>query len=117
MDAMPMNYFAIPGIVHFGNEPMSIISAVCRYYNLDYGALKGNIRSRKLAIGRHTIFKLIKDNTKLSLTEIGKFLNKDHSTVLYGIRKIENLTELYEEEREHYKAIENELTFNISCNE
>ncbi len=52
--------------------------------------VKGS-RIKALSDARHSSMRLIKDHTKLSLKAIGKILgNRDHSTVIHGLEKIED---------------------------
>ncbi len=61
--------------VHFGIEPEE---------------LTGNKRSKKVNRARHIAFYLCRRLTDASLIEIARAFNRnDHSTVIYGIRKIE----------------------------
>lgn len=41
-------------------------------------------------IGRWVYFKLARRLTECSLSHIGKLVNRDHSTVLYGLKKIDD---------------------------
>jgi len=44
----------------------------------------------------HTCMFVSYETTSISLTKVGKIMgNRDHSTILYGIRKIEGLCEVY----------------------
>jgi len=54
--------------------------------------IKGPRRTEKLALARQVAMYLIRNMLNLSLAEIGEFFGgKDHSTVIYAIKKIENL--------------------------
>ncbi|NPA41562.1 MAG: chromosomal replication initiator protein DnaA [Aquificae bacterium] len=61
--------------LHFGLKPEDLV---------------GNKRSKKVNKARHIAFYLCKKLTDASLIEIARAFNrKDHSTVIYGIKKIE----------------------------
>ncbi len=66
-----------------------IINLVCNAFRLPIDALKSKSRRRELVIARNTAFYLARRFTELSLKEIGKHLNRRHSTVLKGITTIE----------------------------
>ena len=69
--------------------PSLIISQVCKFYSVDEAVLRGSQKSKGIAEARQMSMYLIRKLTNLSLPDIGKEFGKDHSTVLYNIRKIE----------------------------
>ena len=70
--------------------PALIISQVCKYYSIDESILRGTLKNKGTAEARQVAIYLIRTMTNLSTPDIGKELNKDHSTVLYSINKVEN---------------------------
>ncbi|MGV3623256.1 MAG: chromosomal replication initiator protein DnaA [Archangium sp.] len=66
---------------------------VARYYKLPVDELRGERRVKHVAHARQVAMYLCRTLTAASLPEIGKRFNKDHSTVLTSVRKIENLKE------------------------
>ena len=68
-----------------------IISQVCKFFSVDESTLRGSQKSKGIAEARQTAMYLTRKLTNLSLPDIGKEFNKDHSTVLYNIRKVEML--------------------------
>ncbi len=62
---------------------------VARYYKLAVDDLKGERRLKPVAHARQVAMYLVRTLTQSSLPEIGKKFNKDHSTVLASVRKIE----------------------------
>ena len=75
----------------FVPTPETIISETSRYYGIDEEALQGRQRSKNTAIARHVSMYLIRNLTSMSLEDIGQIFEKNHSTVLYSIRKVEDL--------------------------
>ena len=69
--------------------PSLIISQVCKFYSVDETVLRGSQKSKGIAEPRQIAMYLIRQLTNLSLPDIGKEFAKDHSTVLYNIRKVE----------------------------
>ena len=69
--------------------PALIISQVCKFYSVDEVVLRGSQKSKGIAEARQVAMYLIRKLTNLSLPDIGKEFGKDHSTVLYNIRKVE----------------------------
>ena len=69
--------------------PNLIISQVCKYYSVDENTLLGTLKTKGITEARQMAVYLIRQLTNLSLPDIGKALNRDHSTILYSIRKVE----------------------------
>ncbi len=63
---------------------------VARFYKLNVDDLRGERRMKPVAHARQVAMYLVRTLTTSSLPEIGKKFNKDHSTVLASVRKIEN---------------------------
>lgn len=66
-----------------------IISQVCKFYNVDESVIRGTQKNKGTAEARQVAMYLIRKLTNLSLPDIGKEFARDHSTVLYAIRKVE----------------------------
>ena len=69
--------------------PSLSISQVCKFYSIDEAVLRGTLKNKGTAEARQIAIYLIRKLTNLSLPEIGKEFGKDHSTILYAIRKVE----------------------------
>ena len=69
--------------------PSLIISQVCKFYSIDEAVLRGSQKSKGIAEPRQMAMYLIRKLTNLSFPDIGKEFGKDHSTVLYNVRKVE----------------------------
>lgn len=69
-----------------------IIRAVCRHFNMTNTAIKSSRRTKDVVYPRQIALCLARRHTTRSLPEIGRhFGYRDHTTVLYGARKIESL--------------------------
>ena len=83
-----------------------IIDEVCKFYNINPEVLRGQGKTKDIAIARQIAMYLIRRMTNLSLKEIGKeFENRDHTTVLYSIERIEELVKTSPEKAEIIKDI------------
>lgn len=70
--------------------PERIINETARYFSLKDTDLRGQNRSKDTAMARHISIYLMRSLTNLSLQEIGaEYENRNHSTVLSSIRKVE----------------------------
>ncbi len=88
-----------------GSDLEKIKSITASYFRVKAQDLCGNTRSRKLNRIRHIAMYLCRKLTDASLIEIARaFGRRDHSTVIHGIRKIE-------EERKRDRRLNNLLTF------
>ena len=73
-------------------SPEAIIEEVSKFYNIDADALRGQGRTKDTALARQIAMYQIRRMTNLSLKEIGKeFDNRDHTTVMHSIDRIEKL--------------------------
>ena len=70
-------------------EAQRIIEVVCHYYEYSYKDLVGKYRAPALVIARHIAIQFIKSKTDLSLKEIGKLFDRDHTTIIHALRNIE----------------------------
>jgi chromosomal replication initiator protein len=67
-----------------------VIDAVCRYYKVDARALRDKVRNKDIVLPRQVAMYLMRHKTEASLVDIGRELGgRDHSTVLYGVERIE----------------------------
>jgi chromosomal replication initiator protein len=69
--------------------PGLIIGQVCKFYSVDEVALRGSQKSKGIAEPRQVAMYLVRKLTNLSFPDIGREFAKDHSTVIYNIRKVE----------------------------
>lgn len=70
--------------------PEYIISVVSEHFNVSPADLSGNKRNSKIVVPRQISMYLCRDIIDTSLKTIGKHLgNRDHTTVMHGIEKIE----------------------------
>ena len=70
----------------------SIQNLVATHYNLNIKEMLSPRRSRSLARPRQIAMYLAKQHTTNSLPDIGrKFSNRDHTTVIHAVKKIDEL--------------------------
>ena len=74
--------------------PDLIVRYVCRYYGVEESQLKSRSRSRNVSEPRQVAIYLVRQMTKLSLEDIGKFFDRDHSTVKYALSAIQGAISL-----------------------
>ncbi|MDO4517226.1 MAG: chromosomal replication initiator protein DnaA [Bacillota bacterium] len=87
-----------------------IIEEVCKFYNIDEDALRGQSRTKNTSQARQIAMYLIRSMTKLSLKDIGKeFQNRDHTTVIHSIERIDKLSKSNPEIAEVIKDIRSNI--------
>ena len=69
--------------------PSLIISQVCKFYSIDETVIRGTLKNKGTTEARQIAIYLIRKLTNLSLPDIGKEFGRDHSTILYAIRRVE----------------------------
>ena len=66
-----------------------ILEETARYFGLGIDDLTGKSRSRPIATARHVAMYLVRECTGMSLIKIGELFDRDHTTALHGIQKID----------------------------
>lgn len=82
---------------------------VARYYKLAVDELRGERRVKHVAHARQVAMYLCRALTKDSFPEIGKRFNRDHSTVITSVEKIESAKENDEQLRLELGELSNKL--------
>ena len=89
-----------------------IIDEVCKFYNTEADLLRGQGRTKDISQARQIAMYQIRRMTNLSLKEIGReFDNRDHTTVLHAIERIEKMVKEQPETAEIVK----DITANINA--
>lgn len=71
---------------------LNIAKIIADYFGLDMNDMRSSTRGARLAYARHIAMYFGRKMTPKSLPLIGRVLgNRDHTTVLHGVRKIERL--------------------------
>ena len=88
----------------------SIQNLVASHFNLNMQELLSPRRSRSLARPRQIAMYLAKQYTANSLPDIGrKFANRDHTTVIHAVKKVEDLIKKDDEIRQSVLEIKKKL--------
>lgn len=90
-----------------------IIKIVCDYFNIMPDHLMGSRRSKELVGPRQITMYLLRHEMNMSFPKIGKELNKkDHTTIMYGVEKIEKEITKNLELQKELTAIKEKLYLN-----
>jgi chromosomal replication initiator protein len=85
-------------------SPNDIISVTAAYFKLSVDDLHGSSRAQSVAQARQIAMYLCRERTSLSLPKIGQlFGGRDHTTVMYAYRKI---NELMNKKHSVYKQVQ-----------
>jgi chromosomal replication initiator protein len=91
---LPMTERALEDLIpESGREitPVVILEETASYFGLQQEEMLSKSRSRPLTTARHVAMYLLREQTGLSLIKIGEYFDRDHTTALHGIKKIEAL--------------------------
>ena len=83
-------------ILHLGGarkrvSEIEILETVCGYFAIDQASVKGRGRDKPTTLARQVAMYLLREESKLPLSAIGRFLGgKDHTTVLHAHQRISN---------------------------
>jgi chromosomal replication initiator protein len=64
--------------------------AVARYFGVRVDDLKGRGRHKQIVVPRQIAMFLLCEDAHLSTPEAGRLLNRDHTTVMHGMKQIVN---------------------------
>jgi chromosomal replication initiator protein len=91
--------------------PATIIDMVATEFGIDKEKLLSKDRSKDIALPRQVAMYLIREDTNASLLEIGNLLGgRDHTTVMYGCDKINDLLEQNDALRRQIMTIRQRLS-------
>lgn len=81
---LTLEHFGKPGS---GSYARKVRAEIAEKFGLAIEEIMGEQRSKKIVEARHEIFWRLKKETKWSLPQIGRFMGRDHTTVLHGLRR------------------------------
>ena len=88
-----------------------IITCTCEYFNVKEEEIFGKSRKANIVTVRQMSMYLAHKHTKLTASRIGIYVgNRDHATVLHGIKTIEGRLKVEKELRRHFEELEEKLT-------
>ena len=103
----------LAGCVKVEKKPITIdqiITCTCEYFNVREEDLFGKSRKANIVIVRQMSMYLAHKHTKLTTSKIGVYVgNRDHATVLHGIKTIDGRLKVDKELRQHLTELEKKL--------
>jgi chromosomal replication initiator protein len=88
--AQALHDLVAPGPSGRGATPLAILTAVARYFGIKADDLKGKARHKQIVGPRQVAMYLLREDGHLSTPEVGRLLNRDHTTVLHGMKQVAN---------------------------
>ncbi|MDR0553962.1 MAG: chromosomal replication initiator protein DnaA [Treponema sp.] len=73
----------------FNISTETIMRVIAEYFNLSYSDLKGPKRGQSIVLARQLAMYIAREITEDTLTEIGQTFNRDYSTVIHAISRID----------------------------
>ena len=86
-----------------------LLKAVTDEYNVTADEMLSNSRAQILSEARQMLMYLLVDRMALKTIEIAAFVNRDHSTVVYAIKRITSLLEFDRITKKRYERITEKL--------
>ena len=81
-------FIEVDGLDMKRNSFASVVKAATRIFGVTVDDLKGKGRSGNLIRPRHVIYYLANTELKLSLSNIGRLMNRDHTSILHGVNSV-----------------------------
>ena len=86
-----------------------IIQTVCRKWNVNLEDVCGRSRKQEIVYPRMVIACFLRQHTALSTTEIGRLINRDHSTIIHYLKTYDSEFRFNKEFRNFAESIKEEL--------
>lgn len=90
-DILKHNYEVINS--ELNNDPNNIVERICRNYNVSKESVLSESRKSDLTTVRKICMYVLKNKLNMTLAKIGRFFQRDHSTVITSIKDVEKMIE------------------------
>lgn len=97
--------------------PADLVLRVCRARGVSLTTLKSKNRHASVVRARQEAMYLLRTHAALSYPEIGRLLNRDHTTCMYGVEVVEFCVHADDDYRDELAAIVRPMTFARALNE
>jgi len=94
--------------------PENIIKEAANFFNVDVPFLLKDERTRTRVQMRQMTYKALRQHCMISFQQIGRLFDKDHTTIIHGISKLNNLMDVYPELSLEYEELINHLKKHIN---
>jgi len=90
-------------------DPVDVIEKVRTFYDLPDNYNTHKTRKREFTQARQQAMFIIKNNTRLSLQQVGDLFHRDHATVIHSQKTVENLCDTDKRYNEQFNNLLKEL--------
>jgi hypothetical protein len=94
---IPSSWVAV-GLVKVRPTPDFVLDKISKHFDISLDALLEHKRAADIVMVRHITFYFLRKYCEIHLTKIGKMFNRDHTTVIHGVRKVKTLLEIKDAE-------------------
>lgn len=91
-----------------------VLFIISRHCSVSVGKILTRIREREVIDARHMYIAVMRQIFRYPVTEIGKMVDRDHTTVLDALKKFTSRYQNYEDYRDVANSIFNEVKTKIS---
>jgi len=82
--------YILPGLTKTGKSADHVIARVCEKFGMTRVQLTAGTRKREIVEPRQVAMYMLR-SLGLSYAQVGSIFNKDHSTVVYATKQVQNL--------------------------
>lgn len=98
-----------------GKEPLQIIlEATAAFYNVSIKDILGDRQTHRVAAPRHVVMWLCRKHAKMGVEDLGRIFQRDHSTVVIAVRKMEERLQQDQSLRHAIQKIESSIGVPLS---
>jgi len=90
-------------------EPKKILNIICNHYDVSQDLIVSSNRQNHMVIARQMYCYFAKKYSDKSYRFIGELINRDHCTVIFSIKKIEEQRLIYPNLQNQYRKIKKKL--------
>lgn len=93
-------------------DPRRVISTFCQITGYTRAELRSDRRALAISRARHLLFYLLREFCQhMSYTRIGEIMNRDHTSVMHGVRRAGARLEVEPAYKELYHRVFNQLAY------
>lgn len=113
-----MNYFVLPGLKTKCNLKFDLSrdkacevvkEAVLKHFNFTVEKITSKSRKIEMLYPRQVLMYLLKQNTSMTLKEIGEMFDTDHTTVISNMKRIRNRMDTEDQVRYEIRTIQSNI--------
>lgn len=109
MGRTTLSYYVIPGLTMKKVRFQRIIMSVAEHFQISTRLMMSKSRQRELVLARNMCMYIMKNYFNMTLKEVGKAFNRDHTTAIHAIRMFQQDREVNEQYNLAYEAVKQKL--------